>query len=510
MKEDHGHNQDFGCAYFHGQSESNPESTPDSKSTPDSTKADVPAQLSRRGFVQGLAALGVVSVVSGSALAACAPKDKGSSGPVAQNFDLVIVGAGGSGMAAALSAKESGVSSLVILEKEGFNGGNTNFSSSGMNASETRFQKEQAVEDSNQLFAEDTYKGGKELGKLDLIKHMCDNSAEAIDWLDSINITLDNITLTGGSSVKRCHRPTDGSAVGKTLVPGLVTALGVDSITIANDVNVKKILVADGKVTGVEAANGTVYNAKAVIITTGGFGANFDMIAQYRPDLKDYVTTNAQGTQGDGMRMAADVGAKLIDMDQIQIHPTVDQASGALIAEGIRGGGAILVNSDAKRFIDEMLTRDVVSAAELAQPGAFAYVLYDQQVYDKNPDAANYEKLKLSTKADTLADLAKALGLDGATLETTVNDYNKHIADGVADEFKRTQGMILLDHAPFYACKVAPGIHHCMGGIDIDTRNQALDTSGKPIAGLFAAGETTGGIHGANRLGGNAVCDIMV
>jgi fumarate reductase flavoprotein subunit len=514
MKEDHGHDQNFGCIRFDGQAASTSDSDNaqtgdlDRASILNSNGASTSTQFSRRNFVQGLAALGVVSVVSGSVLAACAPKPKGPS--QAQSFDLVIIGAGGSGMAAALSAKENGVNNLVVLEKESFNGGNTNFSSSGMNASETRFQKEQAIEDSNELFAEDTYKGGKELGERDLIEHLCDNSAEAIDWLDSINITLDNITLTAGSSVKRCHRPTDGSAVGKTLVPGLAAALGADGITIANGVDVKKILTADGKITGVETADGTVYNAGAVIVTTGGFGANFDMITLYRPDLKDYVTTNAQGTQGDGMRMAEEVGAGLVDMEQIQIHPTVDQATGSLIAEGIRGGGAILVNSEAKRFTDEMLTRDVVSAAELAQPGSFAYVLYDQQIYDKNPDAANYEKLQLSTKANTLAELAQALGLDAATLEATVSTYNNAVTAGAADEFNRTQSLVVLDHAPFYACKVAPGIHHCMGGIRIDTRNQALDKSGKPIAGLFAAGETTGGIHGANRLGGNAVCDIMV
>jgi fumarate reductase flavoprotein subunit len=469
-----------------------------------------PHLIDRRRLIQGLAALGVISVVPPALLAGCGPKQTDSGGAETHDFDVVVVGAGGSGMAAALTAKANGVSKLIVLEKELFNGGNTNFSSSGMNASETKFQKEQGIEDSNELFVKDTYKGGKEIGKMDLIEHLCDNSAEAIEWLESIGIVLDNITLTGGSSVKRCHRPTDGSAVGKTLVPKLSAALEADSITVENQVKVAKILVKDGTVTGVETEDGNTYNAKAVVLTTGGFGANFDMIGEYRPDLKDYVTTNAQGTQGDGMRMAAAIGAELIDMDQIQIHPTVDQADGALIAEGIRGGGAILVNKEAKRFIDEMQTRDVVSAAELAQPDKFAYVLYDQQVYDKNPDAANYEKLNLSTKANTLADLAKALGLDAATLEATVATYNKETTDGTPDEFGRTQGLVTLDHPPFYACKVAPGIHHCMGGIRIDTRNQVLDANGKAIPGLFAAGETTGGIHGANRLGGNAVCDIMV
>jgi fumarate reductase flavoprotein subunit len=475
---------------------------------PDSSSVKTP--IDRRRFIQGLAALGVISVVSSSALAGCAPKTPGASQPKTYEYDAVIIGAGGSGMAAALTAKAGGVKNLVILEKELFNGGNTNFSSSGMNASETKFQEEQGVEDSNELFIEDTYKGGKEKGQMELIEHLCDNSAEAIEWLESINITLDNITLTAGSSIKRCHRPTDGSAVGKTLVPGLEAALKVDDITIVNQANVTKIIVADGKVTGVETSDGIMYKSPAVVVTTGGFGANFDMIAEYRPDLKDYVTTNAQGTQGDGMRMAQAVGAELIDMDQIQIHPTVDQATGALIAEGIRGGGAILVNKAGKRFTDEMQTRDVVSAAELAQPDKFAYVVYDQQVYDKNPDAANYEKLKLSIKADTLAKLAETLGLDATALEETVAAYNRDTTEGAADEFERTQALVTLDHAPYYACKVAPGIHHCMGGIRIDTRNQVLNAQGKAILGLFAAGETTGGIHGANRLGGNAVCDIMV
>jgi fumarate reductase flavoprotein subunit len=498
MKEKQGHDCTYGCAQEQSEMKQ------------DSVSSGSSLQIDRRGFVQGLAAIGAISVISGSVLAGCKPSAPSVSGPVTHEYDMVVIGAGGAGMAAALTAKEQGVEKLVILERQMYNGGNTNFSSSGMNASETKFQKEQGIEDTNDLFVQDTYKGGKEKGEMDLIKHLCDNSAEAVEWLEGINITLDNITLTGGSSVKRCHRPTDGSAVGKTLVPGLEAALKADGISIVNQANVTKILITDGKVSGVEVKDGTVYKAPAVVITTGGFGANFDMIKQYRPDLKDYVTTNAEGTQGDGMRMAEAVGAGLVDMDQIQIHPTVDQANGSLIAEGIRGGGAILVNREGKRFTDEMQTRDVVSAAELAQPDKFAYVVYDQQVYDKNPDAANYEKLKLSTKANTLAELAQALGIDATALEASVAAYNKVTLEGATDEFGRTQGIQALDKAPYYACKVAPGIHHCMGGIKIDVLNQVLDAGGKAIAGLFAAGETTGGIHGANRLGGNAVCDIMV
>jgi fumarate reductase flavoprotein subunit len=470
--------------------------------------------MNRRAFIKTLATLGVVSVGTGSLLSACGPKKatdqpSDTTTPPTQTFDAVIVGAGGTGLAAAVTAFEAGVENIVILEKQSYNGGNTNFSSSGMNASETKFQKDQGIEDSNELFIEETYVGGKEKGNMALIEHLCKNSAEAIDWLDSLGIKLDNITQMAGASLMRCHRPTDGSAVGKTLVPNLVETVGMRGIVIENGAGVAKLIIKDGKVDGVEMEDGSRFLSTAVILATGGFGANFEMIAEYRPDLKDFKTTNAEGTQGDGMRMASDAGAALVDMNQIQTHPTVAD-DGSLIAEGIRGGGAILVNTEGKRFIDELKTRDVVSEAELAQPNGFVYVLYDAQIFADNKAAASYEELGLSVKADTLEALAKELKIDAATLQATVAAYNASGTEGTDDEFGRKQGLAALTKAPFYACKVSPGIHHCMGGIRINTLNQALKADGTPIPGLFAAGETTGGIHGANRLGGNAVCDIMV
>jgi fumarate reductase flavoprotein subunit len=357
---------------------------------------------------------------------------------------------------------------------------------------------------------EDTFKGGKEKATLVLVEHLCENSAAAVDWLDGYGITLDNISQTAGSSVKRCHRPTDGSAVGATLVPGLVEAAEAIDVPIVNGNDVAEIVMKDGAVAGVRLVDGSAYNAKAIVLTTGGFGANFDMILGYRADLEGYVTTNMPGTTGDGMKMASAVGAELIDMDQIQIHPTVHQENGALIAEAMRGGGGILVNKEGKRFIDEMKTRDVVSAAELGQTGGAVFVIYDQQVFDANKDALSYQDHGLSVKSETLTALAEAIKVDAAALEATVAAYNAVTKDGTADEFGRTQGLIAFGDGPFYACAVAPGIHHCMGGIRIDEKCQVLTKDAKAIPGLFAAGETTGGIHGSNRLGGNAVCDIMV
>lgn len=466
--------------------------------------------LSRRRFLAGVGAAGVLSAVGGIGLAACTPGGGGLSG-AAESYDMVVIGSGGAGMSAAIAAFDAGVESIVILEKQPNIGGNTNFSSSGMNASETKFQKEQGIEDSNEMFAEETLEGGRDTGDPELVRFMCDNSADAIDWLDGLGITLDSITQTGGMSVKRCHRPTDGSAVGATLVPGLQAAVEERGIAIKKSTEASELLTDDsGAVVGVKTADGETFSAKAVVLASGGLGANPDLILKYRPDLEGYVTTNQPGATGDGYVMAEAVGAELVQMDQIQIHPTVEQETSTLIAEGVRGGGGILVNAEGKRFFDEMSTRDKVSAAELAQPGGFAWVVFDQTVYDNNKAIGRYDKDGLVKAGDDAAALAAAIEVPADELQASIDGYNAVTLEGATDPFGRTQGCIAFVDGAMYAIKVAPGIHHEMGGVRIDVKNRALAADGEPVPGLYAAGEVTGGIHGNNRIGGNAVSDIVV
>ncbi|OUO89824.1 flavocytochrome c [Gordonibacter sp. An230] len=474
-------------------------------------------RLTRRSFVAGVGAMGALGVLGSFGLTGCAPSgDKAADGAdegAGESYDAVIVGTGGAGLSAAIAAYDKGLTNIVILEKMAVNGGNTNFSSSGMNASETKFQKEQGIEDSNDLFAQETLDGGHNTGDPELVQFMCDNSAGAIDWLDGLGVKLDNITLTGGMSVKRCHRPTDGSAVGLTLIPGLLAAVEERGIPTKMSCEAKELVKDGDAVTGVKVdldGKETVIGAKAVILATGGLGANAEMVTKYRPDLEGYVTTNQPGATGDGYTMAEQAGAELVQMEQIQIHPTVEQETSTLIAEGVRGGGAILVNSEGNRFFDEMSTRDKVSAAELEQPGGFAWCVFDQQVYDANTAIAKYEKSGLVQKGGNVAELAEAIEVDPAALQATIDAYNAITTDGAADEFGRTEGCIAFADGNMYAIKVAPGIHHEMGGVKINEKNEALDASGNPIPGLYAAGEVTGGIHGDNRIGGNAVCDIIV
>ena len=429
------------------------------------------------------------------------------------SYDIVIIGAGGGGMAAAITAQEAGAD-VAIFEKMPIAGGNTSKSSGGMNASETKFQKEQGIEDSNDLFYEDTLEGGKGTNDPELLRYMVDHSAEAIEWLDSIGITLNNITFSGGASVKRIHRPEDGSAVGGYLVEGLLRNIHEKEIPLFVNSEVTKINETDGKVSGVnvtvEGEEKTI-NAKAVIIATGGFGGNLEMVSEIKPELEGFVTTNHEGATGDGIRMAEELGAAVVDMDQIQIHPTVEQSTSYLVTESVRGDGGILVNQQGERFTDELLTRDKVSANIIALPEKYAYIIADQRLKESVTAINQYEEKGIVTKAETIEELAEKLEIPAENLKATLDTWNEAVKNQEDKDFGRTTGMEYdLSHAPYYAIKIAPGIHHTMGGLKIDTETHVLREDGTAIEGLFGAGEVTGQVHGSNRIGGNAVADIIV
>lgn len=427
--------------------------------------------------------------------------------------DVVIIGAGGAGMTAAINTAQAG-KDVILLEKMPYAGGNTTKATGGMNAAETHYQAEQGIDDSVEQFVDDTMEGGHNINDKDLVTTLAENSAEAIDWLDSIGAPLPKVSFSGGATNARIHAPEDGSGVGAYLVTSLLKKMDELDINVMYDTKATSLISKDGTVTGVKAeSRDTEYtiNAKAVILATGGFGNNEDMIVQYRKDLKGTVTTSAPGITGDGIVMAEDVGADLVDIEQIQLHPTVEQKTSMLITESVRGDGAILVNQDGKRFTDELLTRDVVSAAELEQPGSYAYIIFDQRLRDGLKAIEKYVSTGITVQGDTIEELAEKIDVDPATLAETLKNWNKYVADQNDPDFGRTTGMDQdLSQAPFYAIKIAPGIHHTMGGVHIDTDARVIDKDGNPIPGLFAAGEVVGGVHGGNRLGGNAVADVVV
>ena len=358
-------------------------------------------------------------------------------------------------------------------------------------------------------------KGGKELNDKELVTVMAENSAAAVDWVNEIGGDLSVVGMFGGASVKRIHRPTDTSAVGPMLVKALNAKVEALGIPVLLETTAEKILVDDsGKVCGVTATDkdgeSFTIDCTAVVLATGGFGANSDMVVEYKPDLAGFCTTNHGGATGDGISMVKELEAALVDMEQIQTHPTVNPDTQTMYTEGVRGNGAILVNKEGKRFCDELGTRDVVSAAILEQTDGQCYLVFDQAVRESLAAIESYIKAGIVTEADTPEALGEAIGVDGAALAETLKTYGGYQAAGKDEEFGRESMELALDQPKYYAALCAPAIHHTMGGVKINTNTEVLKEDGSAILGLFAAGEVTGGVHGANRLGGNAVTDIVV
>ena len=428
--------------------------------------------------------------------------------------DIVIVGAGGAGMSAAIQAVQDGATNVVIIEKNSFVGGNTLRSTGGMNASETSYQEAEGIKDSNQLFFDDTMAGGYNLNDEDLVWTMVNNSAAAVDWVNAMGADLTVVGMFGGASVKRIHRPSDTSAVGPVLVNTFSKQLEELNIPVLLNTTANSIIVDEsGKVTGIKASNekGDLnITCKSVILATGGFGANNEMVVENKADLAGFSTTNQPGATGDGIIMATAIGADTVDMDQIQTHPTVNPDTQTMYTEGVRGNGAILVNFEGERFINELETRDVVSAAILEQTDGQAWLLFDETVRTSLSAIESYIDAGIVFEGDTIEELAEQIGVDAETLANTVTTYSTYVANGEDTDFGRESMESDLSTSKYYAALCAPAVHHTMGGLKIDTTSQVLDTQGNAIQGLYAAGEVTGGVHGGNRLGGNAVLDIVV
>ena len=466
-----------------------------------------------------------------------AKADKTANGEtVSYDADVVVIGAGGAGMTAAMTAADAG-QKVVVLESQAMVGGNSARATGGMNAAKTVYQDENEFDqaagvektlataaekyadnetitalaktvseqwaayqanptgyfDSVELMELDTMVGGKGINNPELVKTLCEGTADAIDWLDENGITLHNVSSFGGASVKRIHRPVNEEgkvvSVGAYMIPLLQENCEKRGIDIVLNTTVDTILTdANGAAVGVSGTdkdgNTVVVNAKSVILATGGFGANLDMVTQYKPELAGFMTTNAAGAQGQGIEMATAIGAGTVDMDQIQIHPTVEANTAALITEGLRGDGAILVNANGERFIDEVGTRDVVSAAEIAQPGSYSWLIVDQAMADASSVIQGYIKKGYTKTGATYEELAKELDIDPATFANTMETWNGYVEAKNDPDFGRTSFANPLNNGPYYAIKVTAGVHHTMGGVTINSATEVLKEDGTVIPGL--------------------------
>ena len=435
--------------------------------------------------------------------------------------DVVIVGGGGAGLAAAASALENGAS-VIIVEKMASLGGNTSAADGLYNAVDPERQGAMGIEDSVEQFYEDTFVGGDEKAKPELVKTLTENAMESLYWLEGMGLKMDSKIYTGTGALwprghyGETHKGTDYTSVlAETCKNGGATILTETKA-------VELIQDESGRVVGVKAegkANDYVINAKGgVVLSTGGFGFNVEMRQKYNtqwPDLGEHVKcSNVPSATGDGILMAQGVGANLVDMEYIQFYPVGDVNTGKL-GSTLPGGtdSRIAINKEGKRFMAEDGRRDEQSKAIFAQTDGVCYIVVDADTIDTKEELEEVQKHIESGEVitgATVEEFAANLGVDVAIIQETFDQYNASVDANKDEAFGRVLLKEKMDKGPFYAGLRAPTIHHTMGGIEINANTEVLNTNGEVIKGLYAAGETTGGIHGSNRLGGNALADVMV
>lgn len=481
--------------------------------------------LTSKGF---LAAVNAAVAQAGGELkankkAAAAPKAKAKKIKT-ETHDVIVIGAGGAGLAAAIEAKEAGAD-VIVLEKMPMAGGNTLISGAEMAAPGNWLQKRDGIEDSVARFEQDIMKGGDNINNPELVHVVASNALAGAEWLrDKCGVVWENaLMFFGGHSVKRSLIPAGAS--GKELITKMLAKAEKLGIPIVYSTPaVAFVQDAKGRVTGVSAesktTNYTFYAKKGVVLATGGFGSNLEMRKKYNPAVDENIlSTNTVGSTGDGIVMSEKIGAALVDMQYIQTYPICDPLTGTLLYfdDARLYGHSVIVNKEGKRFVEELGRRDVMSMAIKAQTGHCCYEIIDQKGYDESHLEENHAaeiaylyKNKLLVKADTLEKAAAFFGIDAKEMIATVNRYNSYVAEGKDPEFNKRSLTFPIEKAPFYILKAVPAVHHTMGGVKINSQAQVIKTDGTVIPGLYAAGEVTGGVHGKNRLGSDAIADIIV
>ena len=445
--------------------------------------------------------------------------------PKTSNYDVVVIGAGGAGFSAAITAKNAGAN-VVLLEKMPAVGGNSLISGAEMNVAKNWVQPKLGInDDSPELHAQDTFKGGDGKGDMKVINVMTHEALDAAKWCrDYLGVRFedDNLFFFGGHSRKRALIPVGHT--GTEFIAKFQAKADELGIPVITNMKAEELIKnKNGRVVGVKATmDGSEYtfNAKGgVVLATGGFGANPEMVKKYNPKIDErFKTTDAPGSTGEALYMAERAGAELVNMGYIQTYPICDPLSGAieLIADA-RFDGAIMLNQEGKRFVEELQRRDVLSEAILNQTGRYCWVLWNDKIGSISntvkAHANEYEaftKQGIMTTCDDLKCIADFTKIPFDQLQKTVKRVSDMAGKGNDKDFNHRAGLMDMQQGKYYVIKAVPSTHHTMGGVRINEKAEALTAEGKVIPGLWAAGEVTGVTHGTNRLGGNAYTDIIV
>lgn len=525
------------------------------------------ATNSSKGLIDAISAAVTASGADAEALKSVTV-EKHAGETIEKTAEVVIVGAGGAGIAAALTAAEEGAS-VLIIDKAGSVGGNTIISGGVFNAADPERQvqvtmgdssrrelesylefkeedfgnfapalatlKEQICEylvsgrtdlfDTVELHIIQTYIGSKREGldgsiiepDYELVKILCENALDALHWLENLGVEYESgVVQAVGALWPRTHTPVpaNGVAVVSVLSEKLNSTPGIELMTQTEATD----FIMDGKrVVGVQAimADGTPVVLKAnknVVLATGGFASNIAMIKQYNnywPAIADVPSDAAATCNGDGILMAERIGANLVGMGYVQMLPTTAYPDGVA---GLQGNSKLYINKEGKRFVNESAERDVLSAAGLSQTDGMFYCVADANYLDNRTweQVKGWEAKGYLAYADTLEEAAEKMGLDPAVVRETINRFNGFVENEEDLDFGRYSFKGKVETAPFIVIAMSPAFHHTMGGVEIDSACRVMNTDGQPIEGLYAAGEVCGGIHAGNRLGGNAIADVFV
>lgn len=525
------------------------------------------ATNSSKGILEAVAACVALAGGDVDALKAVAV-EKVSGEAIEKSADVVIVGAGGAGISAALTAADAGAS-VIIIDKAGSVGGNTIISGGVFNAVDPERQQNVAMSDSCRReiesyldFAEEdfgdfaptltllkeqirtylssgetalfdtpelhiiqTYIGGKRegldgtviTGDYELVKTLCYNALDAFHWLEELGVQFeDGVVQAVGALWQRTHTPVpaNGVAVVSVLSDKLAS---YENIELMTETEATDLILDDNKVVGVAAVKKdgtevTLHADKNVVLATGGFASNIDMIKEYNnywPEIADVPSDAAATCNGDGILMAQQAGANLVGMGYVQMLPTTAYPDGVA---GLQGNSKLFINKEGKRFVNESAERDVLSAAGLSQTDGMFYCVADANYLSNRTweQVYGWEAKGYLAYADTLEEAAEKMGLNPATVRETIDRFNSFVDNEEDLDFGRYSFKGKVETAPFIIIAMSPAYHHTMGGVQIDAQCHVLNTEGNIIEGLYAAGEVCGGVHAGNRLGGNAIADVFV
>ena len=443
--------------------------------------------------------------------------------------DVVVVGSGLAGMSAAAEACAA-KASVVVLEKMRVAGGNSAISGGGFACwTDNRHLREKYKlgEDSADLHYQDTLKGGDFYNLPELVRVLADEAPSAMNWmLDEGGLTLNaGIGRVGGHSAYRDHMATGARYL--AAIEAIAKKNGFKDEDLLKNHEAVKLWKdeTNGRIVGVQVKTRqglkNIRAVKGVVLAAGGFARDVKFRMRYVPTLTEaYNSTNQPGATGDTLMMALDAGADALHLAFIQLFPTAEPTKGsidrpALFPIQFPGFGAIYVSEKGERFVSELERRDVVSQAEIATGSKQTWCVFNEEVYSNLTDKKEIDQFVANGRVKTGATieaLAAEMKVPANALASAIEKHNQALAQKKDVDFGKpiTDAMKPMTKGPFYAVAQWPSVHHCQGGVRIDTNARVIDVHGKPIPGLYAAGEFVGGIHGNNRLGGNALADCVV